>query len=87
MRLEDAAKTNRDLTDRMADIIAKFCGSLTFVWVHVIWFGGWVLINALPSFQHFDPFPFTFLTLVVSLEAIFLSAFILISQNHETRAH
>ena len=85
MRLEDAAKTNRDLTDRMADIIAKFCGSFTFVWVHVIGFGGWVLINALPSFQHFDPFPFTFLTLVVSLEAIFLSAFILISQNHETR--
>ena len=85
MRLEDAAKTNRDLTDRMADIIAKFCGSFTFVWVHVIWFGGWVLFNALPSFQHFDPFPFTFLTLVVSLEAIFLSAFILISQNHETR--
>ena len=52
MRLEDAAKTNRDLTDRMADIIARFCGSFTFVWVNVIWFGGWVLINALPSFQH-----------------------------------
>ena len=48
MRLEDAAKTNRDLTDRMADTVAKFCGSFTFVWVHVIWFGGWVLINALP---------------------------------------
>ena len=53
--------------------------------MHVIWFGGWVLINDLPSVQHFDPFPFTFLTLVVSLEAIFLSAFILISQNQETR--
>lgn len=85
MRLEDVAKTNRDLTDRMADIIGKFCGSYMFVWVHVIWFGGWILINALPSVPHFDPFPFTFLTLVVSLEAIFLSAFILISQNHETR--
>ena len=55
------------------------------MWVHLIWFGGWVLINVLPSVRHFDPFPFTFLTLVVSLEAIFLSAFILISQNHETR--
>ena len=42
-------------------------------------------INDLPGVPHFDPFPFTFLTLVVSLEAIFLSAFILISQNHETR--
>jgi uncharacterized membrane protein len=69
----------------MADLIAKFCGSFTFVWVHVIWFGGWVLINVLPNFRHFDPFPFTFLTLVVSLEAIFLSAFILISQNQKTR--
>jgi uncharacterized membrane protein len=85
MHLEDAAKANRDLTDRMADIIARFCGSFTFVWVHLIWFGAWVIVNDLPGVPHFDPFPFTFLTLVVSLEAIFLSAFILISQNHETR--
>lgn len=48
-------------------------------------FGIWVVINALPGVSHFDPFPFTFLTLVVSLEAIFLSSFILISQNLETR--
>ena len=51
----------------------------------VIWFAGWILANSLPGFRPFDPFPFTFLTLVVSLEAIFLSTFILISQNHETR--
>jgi len=68
-----------------ADIIARFCGSFTFVWVHLIWFGAWVIVNDLPGVPHFDPFPFTFLTLVVSLEAIFLSAFILTSQNHETR--
>ena len=85
MHLEDAAKANRDVTDRMADIIARFCGSFIFVWVHLIWFGAWVIVNDLPGVPHFDPFPFTFLTLVVSLEAIFLSAFILISQNHETR--
>ena len=48
-------------------------------------FGGWIILNFLPRLQHFDPFPFTFLTFVVSLEAIFLSTFILISQNHETR--
>jgi uncharacterized membrane protein len=46
---------------------------------------GWIIINIIPGVGHFDPFPFTFLTLVVSLEAIFLSTFILISQNHETR--
>ena len=58
---------------------------MTFVWVHVIWFGGWILLNSIPGIPHFDPFPFTFLTLIVSLEAIFLSTFILISQNLETR--
>jgi len=56
-----------------------------FVWVHMIWFGAWVILNVLPGIPHFDLFPFTFLTLVVSLEAIFLSTFILLSQNHETR--
>ena len=82
--LEEAAKANRSDADRIADIIAHFCGSMTFVWVHVVWFAGWILANSLPGIRHFDPFPFTFLTLVVSLEAIFLSTFILISQNHET---
>src|SRR6185369_1717624 len=51
----------------------------------VAWFGGWILMNTLPGVHHVDPFPFIFLTLLVSLEAIFLSTFILISQNEETR--
>ena len=85
LQLEEAAKANRSDADRIADIIARFCGSMTFVRVHVIWFAGWILANSLPGLRPFDPFPFTFLTLVVSLEAIFLSTFILISQNHETR--
>ena len=84
-KLEEAAKANRSQANRLADKVARFCGSLTFVWVHVIWFGAWIILNILPRLQHFDPFPFTFLTFVVSLEAIFLSTFILISQNHETR--
>lgn len=84
-RLEEAARELRTRTDRVAEVIAGFCGSMTFVWVHVIWFGGWLLFNLLPGIRHIDPFPFTFLTLVVSLEAIFLSTFILISQNHDSR--
>ncbi|PYS84407.1 MAG: DUF1003 domain-containing protein, partial [Acidobacteria bacterium] len=48
-------------------------------------FGGWIVFNLLPGTKHVDPFPFTFLPLVVSLEAIFLSTFILISQNHDSR--
>jgi uncharacterized membrane protein len=52
--------------------------------VHIVWFGFWIIFNDIPSVA-FDPFPYTFLTLVVSLEAIFLSTFILISQNHDTQ--
>ena len=84
-QLEESAREQRTSTDRIAEAIANFCGSMTFVWVHVVWFGGWILLNFIPGLPHFDRFPFTFLTLVVSLEAIFLSTFILISQNLETR--
>jgi uncharacterized membrane protein len=83
--LEEAAREQRTPTDRLADNIASFCGSMTFVWVHVVWFGGWILFNLIPGLPHVDPFPFTFLTLIVSLEAIFLSTFILISQNVDSR--
>jgi uncharacterized membrane protein len=85
LNLEKAERELRTPTDRIAEAIANFCGSMTFVWVHVVWFGGWILINEIPGVSHIDPFPFTFLTLVVSLEAIFLSTFILISQNHDTK--
>jgi uncharacterized membrane protein len=84
-KLESAAKEERTGSDLVAEAIANFCGSMTFVWVHVAWFGLWILINIIPGIKHIDPFPFTFLTLVVSLEAIFLSTFILISQNHDTK--
>ena len=86
-RLEQAERVLRTRTDRVAEVIAGFCGSMTFVWVHVFWFGAWVVYNLLPGIKHVDPFPFTFLTLVVSLEAIFLSTFILISQNHDSRVN
>ncbi len=84
-QLEEASKQERTKSDLVAEAIARFCGSMTFVWVHVAWFGAWIIFNLVPGVRHIDPFPFTFLTLVVSLEAIFLSTFILISQNHETR--
>ncbi len=84
-KLEESAKQERPRSDFIAEAIANFCGSMTFVWVHVVWFGGWIVVNLVPGLPHIDPFPFTFLTLVVSLEAIFLSTFILISQNHDTK--
>jgi uncharacterized membrane protein len=83
--LEESARQERTRSDQVAEFIANFCGSMTFVWVHIIWFGVWILINIVPGLPHVDPFPYTFLTLVVSLEAIFLSTFILISQNHDAK--
>lgn len=84
-QLEEAAMAKRTGADRVAAMIARFCGQMTFVWIHVVFFAVWISYNTLPWFKAFDPYPFTFLTLVVSLEAIFLSAFILISQNYDMR--
>ena len=84
-RLEEAQLRRRTVADKVASGIARFCGSMSFVWLHVVGFTLWIGYNALPWFKPFDPYPFTFLTLVVSLEAIFLSTFILISQNYEMR--
>ncbi len=83
---EQAKKSALTQGERLAGHIAAFCGSLPFVWIHLASFGVWVIFNSSPWFANRpDPFPFPALTFVVSLEAIFLSAFILISQNHETR--
>jgi uncharacterized membrane protein len=83
--LEEAARNQRTPSDRVAEKIAGLCGSMTFVWVQAVWFAGWILFNSIPGIPHIDPFPYTFLTLMVSLEAIFLSIFILISQNLDSR--
>ena len=84
-RLEELALAHRSLADRIAELVARFCGSIIFVWIHVALFAAWIVWNTVPGMHHFDPYPFTFLTLCVSLEAIFLSSFILISQNYEMR--
>lgn len=84
-QVEAQALAKRSRADRIAAFVASFCGSMPFVWLHVLWFCSWLALNSWPGISHFDPYPFTFLTLIVSLEAIFLSAFILISQNYELR--
>lgn len=67
------------LQQRAADAITSFCGDMRFVYVHILAFAAWI---ASAGFGH-DKFPFNFLTMAVSLEAIFLSTFILISQNRQ----
>jgi uncharacterized membrane protein len=72
----------RTVQEQLADAITKFSGRMEFVYLHVAWFAGWIGWN-LGAFgaRPFDPFPFGLLTMIVSLEAIFLSTFVLISQN------
>lgn len=70
--------------ERIADWIAWFSGSMHFLALNTAWFVVWISINTLDlGFQRFDPYPFGLLTMIVSLEAIFLSIFVLISQNRQ----
>ena len=69
---------------RIADWIAWFSGSMPFLLLNTVWFIAWIAVNMLPlGIRVFDPFPFGLLTMIVSLEAIFLSCFVLISQNRQ----
>jgi len=70
--------------ERLADWISAFSGSLPFLGLHVLWFATWIFLNTRFSpLEPFDPFPFGLLTMVVSLEAIILSVFVLLSQNRQ----
>ncbi len=74
----------RRAQDRLTDQVTAFAGSLPFVYVHVGWFILWVLANVGAfGVAAFDTFPFGLLTLIVSLEAIFLSTFVMIGQNRQ----
>ena len=70
---------------RIADWIAWFSGSMQFLIINALIFIIWIGINIFPlGIEQFDPFPFGLLTMIVSLEAIFLSCFVLISQNRQS---
>ena len=71
---EHARQRQQKLEARIADTITSFAGSMAFVYVHIVWFGLWLTIPV-------EHYPYGLLTMIVSLEAIFLSTFILISQN------
>ncbi|MCW2543599.1 MAG: hypothetical protein JWM40_1151, partial [Frankiales bacterium] len=73
----------RKVQDDVTDAVTAFAGSLSFVYLHIGWFALWVAANVglFGAGLTFDGFPFGLLTLIVSLEAIFLSTFVMISQN------
>ena len=82
VRLREEQARGRPLHAYLADGITTFSGRMLFIYLHVVWFGGWILINeGAFGLRPFDPFPYGLLTMIVSLEAIFLSTFVLISQN------
>lgn len=84
VRLEGRDRQSMGRSDHFADFMTKFGGSMVFVWLHVGWFAIWIILNEIGVLT-FDEFPFGFLTMIVSLEAIFLSAFVLISENRQAQ--
>jgi len=86
-RLEQEALDKRSPGERLGDFIATQAGRMWFIVLHAIWFAVWISLNGgfIRSVRVFDPFPFSLLTMIVSLEAIFLSLFILMSQNRASR--
>jgi uncharacterized membrane protein len=71
---QHAEERRKSLENRLADQITQFAGSMRFVYLHVIWFTAWIAFRI-------EQYPFGLLTMIVSLEAIFLSTFVMISQN------
>jgi uncharacterized membrane protein len=72
--LNHAEQRRKSLENRAADQITRFAGSMTFVYLHIIWFTAWIALGV-------EHYPYGLLTMIVSLEAIFLSTFVMISQN------
>src|SRR5215471_8976620 len=72
--MEHARRRAPSVQNRIADRITQFAGSMAFVYIHIIWFGSWIAFGV-------EGYPYGLLTMIVSLEAIFLSTFVMISQN------
>jgi uncharacterized membrane protein len=86
-RMQDDFEQRRTLQERMADAITRFAGSMRFVYLHASVFTVWFLINTrvIRIVAPFDPYPFVMLAMIASVEAIFLSTFVLISQNRMSK--
>ena len=77
--LTHAEERAQSAQNRIADRITRFAGSMWFVYLHIVWFASWILFGI-------EGYPFGLLTMIVSLEAIFLSTFVMISQNRQDEA-
>jgi len=81
--VNEEMEVHSTVLQRIADWIAWFSGSMLFLMINGGWFIIWIIVNTFPGMPAFDPYPFGLLTMIVSLEAIFLSCFVLISQNRQ----
>lgn len=83
--VNEEVEDKRTAVMKVADWIAEFSGSIAFLLIHVVVFTAWILLNleSITWAPRFDPFPYGLLTMAVSLEAIFLSVFVLLSQNRQ----
>jgi uncharacterized membrane protein len=81
--VNEAHERTQTALERFIDAIAAFSGSFAFLAIHAVLFTFWIGWNVIPGLPAFDPFPFGFLTMCVSLEAIFLSVIVLLSQNRQ----
>lgn len=86
-QLEKKSAQRHTSGERIAELVTRVAGGVVFIVIHIVWFVVWILANVgmIPKVTPWDPFPFSFLTLVVSLEAIFLSLLVLMTQNRLTR--
>jgi uncharacterized membrane protein len=85
--LEKQMETQRTRVERLGDAVAEFAGSMKFILAHIAAFILWAVINSgrIPGVPVFDPYPFVFLTMIVSMEAVLVSTFVLMKQNRMTR--
>src|SRR6202047_2031685 len=86
-RQEEEALERRSSSERLADAVGGFAGSLSFVMLHLVFLIGWLLVNSgkIPWARPFDPYPFSLLGVIVAVEAVILSSFILMRQNRMMR--
>jgi uncharacterized membrane protein len=85
--LKERQDRKRSPSEKLADWMTITLGGMPFLMTNVVWFAVWIVLNAdiIPGLEPFDPFPFGLLTMIVSLEAIILAIFVLISQNRAAK--
>jgi uncharacterized membrane protein len=87
VKQEEEALEQRSGSERLADKVGAFAGSLPFIMLHLVLLISWLLVNSgrIPSARPFDPYPFSLLGVIVAVEAVILSSFILMRQNRMMR--